>query len=93
MIVTVVATATTAVGIVNAGDTDCPAATTTVVGGTAAGSLLVSCTVAPPAGANPTNFTVFPVAATLPTTDVGPTVNADKVAGFTVSTDILLCPL
>ena len=85
MIVTVFATATMVVAILNAGETLCPSGTTTDTGGTTAGSLLLSCTVAPPAGATPASDTVLPPAVTLPTTELSATFNADSGGAGTIA--------
>jgi hypothetical protein len=92
--VTVLLTATIDVVMSKAGDAVWPSATVTDAGtAAAAGSLLVSCTSAPPAGATPVSVTVLPVLLAPPTTDVDATFTAERVAGATVSTACLLPPL
>src|SRR5262245_14477572 len=70
-----------------------PAATVTETGTVAAVLLLVSVTIAPPAGAALLSVTV-PVLLTLPVTAVGFTLTPFKAAGgFTVSVAVLATPL
>ncbi len=69
-----------------------PAATVTLAGTCAAAVLLlVSVTTAPPDGAGPLNVTV-PVDELPPATEVGFSVKADNVGGFTVSVVVCVAP-
>jgi len=91
-IVTAVLAATAVVVIVNAGETDAPAATVTEAGTVAAGLLLVSVTTAPPAGANPLSVTVFKVVGVPPKIVPGDNVRPDGLGGCTVKMPVEVTP-
>ena len=92
--VTVLDTATSEVVMLKAGEINWPAATVTEAGTEAvAGSLLVKFTVIPPGGGCPASVTVFPVAVTVPTTEVEVTLTADSAPEFTESVPCLVIPL
>jgi hypothetical protein len=93
VIVTGVLAATADVLMVNAGETDAPAATVTVAGTVAAALLLVSVTTVPPAGAAPFSVTVFKVVDVPPNTDTGDKVTADGLDGNTVNVAVTGGPL
>ena len=86
-------TVTAVVVIVNAGDTVVPPATVTEAGTVVLGSLLVSVTTAPPAGAGPFSVTVFAVVEVPPSTDAGDNVTVEAVSGPTVKVAGTLTPL
>jgi len=92
VIVTGVLTPTAVVIIVNAGDTVAPAATVTVPGTVVLGSLLISVTIAPPAGAGPFSVTVFAVVDVPPTTDPGLRFTAVGLGGCTVKLPFAATP-
>jgi len=85
-------TVTAVVVIVNAGDTVVPPATVTEAGTVVLGSLLVSVTTAPPAGAGPFSVTVFAVVEVPPSTDAGDNVTVEAVSGPTVKVAIAVAP-
>jgi hypothetical protein len=70
-IITVVVAVTADVVMVKFGEEVAPAATVTVAGTPTPGLLLVKFTTAPEAGAGPPSVTLFSVAETPPTTEVG----------------------
>ena len=76
----------------NDGDTVAPPATVTEAGTVVLGSLLVSVTTAPPAGAGPFKLTVAVVDAP-PSTDDDVSVTTDAVSGPTVRVAGTLTPL
>ncbi len=76
----------------NDGDTVAPPATVTEAGTVVLGSLLVSVTTVPPAGAGPFKLTVA-VVDTPPSTDDDVSVTSDAVSGPTVKVAGTLTPL
>jgi hypothetical protein len=85
--------AVTAVGVIVKAAEVAPAATVTVVGGEATTALLlVSITIAPPAGAGPLSVTVTLVVEP-PFIEVAPSFRDASAGGFTVSTADLDAPL
>ena len=76
----------------NDGDTVAPPATVTEAGTVVLGSLLVSVTTAPPAGAGPFKLTVA-VVDTPPSTDDDVSVTTDAVSGPTVRVAGTVTPL
>jgi len=77
--------------MVNAGETVAPAATVTDAGTVVLGSLLVSVTTAPPAGAGPFRLTVA-VVDTPPRTDDDVSVTVEAMSGPTVKVEIAVVP-
>ena len=81
--------ATANVVMVNAGETEAPAATVTEAGTVAAALLLVSVTTALPVGAGPLSVTVLATVDVPPVTKAGDNVTAETVEGvvllFTVT--------
>ena len=91
--VTVVVAATADVVMVKFGDEVAPAATVTVAGTPTPGSLLVKFTTTPEGGAAPLNVTLFSVAETPPTTEVGDSATESSTTGFTVKLAVFVTPL
>jgi hypothetical protein len=93
-IVTGVLAATAKVLMVNAGDTDAPAAIVTEAGTVALGLLLESVTTALPGGAGPLRVTVFATVDVPPVTEAGDNVTAEIVTLLTVTeTPVLVLEL
>jgi len=91
-IVTGIDIATVLVLMVNACDVTAPPATVTHPGTVVFGSLLVSATWIPPAGAGPFSVTVFAVVAVPPNTDEGVRVTAVGTGGCTVNVPVAVAP-
>ena len=79
--------------IVNAGETVAPAGTVTVAGTAACGSLLLSETTAPPAGAGPFSFTTFDAVEPPPARLPGDRLTTEIAGGVTVSVAGCVSPL
>ena len=91
--VTVLAAVTGDVVMVKYGEAVAPAATVTVAGTPTPGSLLDKFTTAPEAGAAAFSVTLFNVAETPPTTEVGDNVTEAGTTGFTVKLAVFVTPL
>ena len=91
--VTVWAAVTGLVAMLKPGDTDWPAAIVIEAGTITDGSLLVSCTTTPEAGAMPLRLTLAPFAVVEPTRELAGSLIEDNVGGATVRIACLLVPL
>ena len=79
--------------MVNAGETDAPAATVTEAGTVTPELLLPSVTTAPPDGAGPFRVTLLAVVDTPPTTEIGDNVTVETPGGDTVKPLFTVTPL